>query len=299
MRVAVLTCQGLPRFVTWEVPDVDALFTDDRMLVAALQEHGVVAEQVVWSAPGVDWDSYDVALIRSTWDYIDERGSFLSVLAAIESSSCLLFNAVDAVRWNSDKSYLFDLEAWGIPIVPTVRASTFLDDPAGWSSVVIKPTVGTGASDVFRLVADEVGAALERLSGNRDDYLVQPMVESVVTEGEWSFIFIAGEFSHALLKKPAADDYRTQGIYGGSIRLETPATGDLAEAEAILGALPYDLLYARLDLVRVDGRLAVMELELIEPILYFDHAPGRVDRLAAATVKAWKDARDSPTKENR
>jgi glutathione synthase/RimK-type ligase-like ATP-grasp enzyme len=288
MRVAVLTCSRLPRFVTWEIPDVDALFTDDRMLIAAFQERGVAAEQVVWSDPGVDWDTYDVALIRSTWDYIDDRELFLSVLTTIESSSCRLHNAADAVRWNSDKSYLFDVEARGIPIVPTVRASTFVADATGlgWSTVVLKPTVGTGASDVSRLAAGEVGAALERLTGRGllGDYLVQPMVASVVSEGEWSFVFIAGEFSHALLKKPGAGDYRTQGIYGGSIRPETAAPGDLAQAEAILSALPFNLLYARLDLVRVDGRLAVMELELIEPILYFDHAPGQVERLAAATI---------------
>ena len=149
---------------------------------------------------------------------------------------------------------------------------------------MLKPTVGTGASGISRLAPGDVATAMERVAG--ESYLVQPMVDSVVTEGEWSFVFIAGEFSHALLKKPGAGDYRTQGIYGGSVLSETAAADDIRQAEAILSALPYELLYARLDLVRVDGRLAVMELELIEPILYFDHAPGQVDRLAAATI-AW------------
>jgi glutathione synthase/RimK-type ligase-like ATP-grasp enzyme len=284
MRVAVLTCRRLPRFVTWEIPDVDALFADDRMLIAAFQQRGVVAEPVVWSHPGVDWDRYDVALIRSTWDYIDEPEQFLSVLSAIETTSCRLFNPLDVVGWNSDKSYLFDLHDWGIPIVPTVRASSAGGDLAGSRTVVVKPTVGTGASDVSRVTSNNLAATLERLSGSLDDYLVQPMVDSVVTEGEWSFIFVAGEFSHALLKKPAVGDYRSQGIYGGTVRREHPEPDDVRQAAAILAALPYELLYARLDLVRIDGRLVVMELELIEPILYFDHAPGRVDRLAAATI---------------
>ncbi|HEU4807601.1 MAG TPA: hypothetical protein VFT01_05010, partial [Homoserinimonas sp.] len=176
MRVAVLTCRRLPRFVTWEIPDVDALFTDDRMLIAAFHEHGVEAEPVVWSDPSVDWSAYDVALIRSTWDYIDEREPFLSVLSTIESS-CRLFNPLDVVRWNSDKSYLFDLAAWGIPIVPTQRASTPLGDLPGWSRVVVKPTVGTGASDVSLVESGELEATLEHLSGvgSIDDYLVQPM----------------------------------------------------------------------------------------------------------------------------
>lgn len=288
MRVAVLTCRSLPRFVTWEIPDVVALFSDDRMLIAALQKRGVVADSVVWSDPDVDWNTYDVALIRSTWDYIDEPEPFLSALARIEASSCRLFNARDAVRWNSDKAYLFDLEAWGVPIVPTVRARSFDSAAAGrrWSTVVVKPTVGTGASDLLRVTGDDVGATLERLSagGVIDQYLVQPMVASVVEEGEWSFIFLAGEFSHALLKKPAAGDFRSQGIYGGTVLRVDPTPDDIRQARDVLGALPYELLYARVDLVRVDGRLAVMELELIEPLLYFTLAPERVERLAAAVI---------------
>jgi glutathione synthase/RimK-type ligase-like ATP-grasp enzyme len=288
MRVAVLRCRRLPRFVTWQIPDVDALFTDDRMLIAALQKHGVLAEPVVWSDPDVNWSSYDVALIRSTWDYIDELEPFLSVLSRIEESSCRLFNARDAVRWNSDKSYLFDLEAWGVPIVPTVTAADFIGDPAGrgWGTVVVKPAVGTGASNVRRVPPNRIGETLERLSagGLPDEYLVQPMVESVVDEGEWSFVFLAGGFSHALLKKPAAGDYRSQGIYGGTVRSVIPSPDDLRRVEGVLAALPFELLYARIDLVRVDGRLVVMELELIEPILYFSLAPERVDRLAAALI---------------
>lgn len=286
MRVALLTCRTLPRFVTWEIPDVDALFSDDRQLIAAFEERGVDAESVVWSDPEVDWDDYDVAIIRSTWDYIDEREHFVSALSRIEASSCRLFNPVDVVSWNSDKSYLFDLEALGIPTVPTMRASALAGDDAGWGVVVVKPTVGTGASEVSRVASHDLAATLERLApgGSLDDYLLQPMVESILTEGEWSFVFVAGEFSHAVLKKPAVGDYRTQGIYGGSILSHPPEPDDIRQAAAILAALPHDLLYARLDLVRVDGRLAVMELELIEPILYFDHAPGRVGHLAAAAI---------------
>lgn len=286
MRVAVLTCRSLPRFVTWEIPDVGALFTDDRMLMAAFHEHGVEAEPVVWSDPGVDWNAFDVALIRSTWDYIDEPESFLSVLGRIASSSCRLFNPLDVVRWNSDKSYLFDIDAWGIPIVPTLRAATALGELPGWSRFVVKPAVGTGASDVSLVSRGDIGATLEQLSeaGSLRDYLVQPMVESVVTEGEWSFVFVAGQFSHALLKKPADGDYRSQGIYGGTIQPEAPRPDDLRQVEGILAALPYDLLYARLDLVRIDGRLAIMELELIEPILYFTLSPLGPDPLVSATI---------------
>lgn len=293
MRVAVLRCQKLPGFVTWDIPNVDDLFADDRLLIAEFAEWGIEAESVVWGDPNVDWNQFDLALIRSTWDYIDERERFLSVLAEIDESSCRLFNPLEAVRWNCDKSYLFDLRDWQVPIVPTHLAST--TDPAilqdavvkqGWQSAVLKPTVGAGASDVCLVPSHEIARTLEQLSEQRSqhEFLVQPLVESVVSEGEWSFIYIDGKLSHVLLKKPAPGDYRAHGIYGGTIECVEPQPDDLLQTEAMLARLPFDLLYARLDLVRMDGRLAVMELELVEPILYFNLAPRGISRLVSATV---------------
>ncbi len=293
MRVAVLRCHNLPSFVTWELPNREDLFTDDRLLIEAFAERGAAAEPVVWDDPGVDWNQFDLALLRSTWDYIDAPERFLAVLAAIEASRCRLFNSLAAARWNSDKAYLFDLRDWGVPIVPTQRASAV--DPAGlqaeytehgWRGAVLKPAVGAGAADVRRVPAWEVAAAVGRLAeqGLQDAFLVQPLVESVVSEGEWSYIFIDGHLSHVLLKRPAPGDYRAHGIYGGTVALAEPRPGDTPQVEAMLARLPYDLLYARLDLVRMDGRLTVMELELIEPMLYLDRAPGSAGRLAEAAL---------------
>jgi len=291
MRIAILTCRRLPSFVTWEIPDVPALFEDDRRLIAAFQEQGDEAISVVWSDAGVDWRDYDLALLRSTWDYIDDRAGFLAALAVIERSSCRLYNPLDAVRWNSDKSYLFDLATWGIPIVPTLPvapagASQLQQQAtaAGWERVVLKPRVGAGAADVRLTPAATIAATVAELTAARPNqpFLLQPLIESVISEGEWSFIFIAGAFSHALLKRPAPGDFRAHGIYDGVVVPAVPAPADLAQAEAIVAALPFDLLYARLDLVRIGHRLAIMELELIEPMLYFDHAPAAAGRLAQA-----------------
>lgn len=291
MRIAILTCRRLPSFVTWEIPDVPALFEDDRRLIAAFQEQGDEATSVVWSDAGGDWRDYDLALLRSTWDYIDDRAGFLAALAVIERSSCRLYNPLDAVRWNSDKSYLFDLATWGIPIVPTLPvapagASQLQQQAtaAGWERVVLKPRVGAGAADVRLTPAATIAATVAELTAARPNqpFLLQPLIESVISEGEWSFIFIAGAFSHALLKRPAPGDFRAHGIYDGVVALAIPSPADLAQAEAIVAALPFDLLYARLDLVRIGHRLAIMELELIEPMLYFDHAPAAAGRLAQA-----------------
>jgi glutathione synthase/RimK-type ligase-like ATP-grasp enzyme len=293
MRVAVLKCRKLPAFVTWDIPNVDELFADDRLLIAEFVRRDVGAESVGWSDPNVDWSRFDLALVRSTWDYIDERDRFLDVLTEIDASPCRLFNPLDAIRWNSDKTYLFDLRDSEVPIVPTHPASTgdpeALQDAVighGWKSVVLKPTVGGGASGVRLVPAHEVARTLEELAGERPnhEFLVQPLIESVVSEGEWSFIFIDGKLSHTLLKKPASGDYRAHGIYGGTIERVESRPEDLLQAETILARLPFDLLYARLDLVRIDGRLAVMELELIEPILYFNLAPHGVGQLVDSSL---------------
>src|SRR5687768_13360076 len=119
MRVAILRCQNLPSFVTWDIPNVDDLFSDDRLLVQEFTRRGIEASSVVWRDRDIDWNQFDLALIRSTWDYIDDREHFVAVLSEIEASRCRLFNPLEAVRWNSDKRYLLDLERWRVPTVPT------------------------------------------------------------------------------------------------------------------------------------------------------------------------------------
>lgn len=294
-RVALLRCDKLPSFVTWDVPNLEELFGEDELLRDGFAAQGMAAESVVWSRADVDWSRYDAALIRSTWDYLDDRDNFLRVLAQIEASSCRLFNPLAAVRWNMDKRYLFDLEGWGVPIIPTFSAAN-LDMAAlrqalaatGTTTVVLKPTVGLGAAYVHRVPLAELESTLARLSAEepRHDTLIQPFVEDVISEGEWSFVYFDRQLSHVLLKKPAPDDFRVQGIYGGTIQPAAPSHDDRSQAEAVLARLPFDLLYTRLDFVRLGGRLAVIEVELIEPIFSFNLAPESIARLVAATRRA-------------
>ena len=290
MRVAVLRCRRLPSFVTWEIPDVESLFGDDRRLIEAFTARGVEAEPVAWTDPGADWDAYDAAVLRSTWDYVDDPAHFLEVTATIERSPCTLLNPADAVRWNADKHYLDDLDRLGVPIVPLVRgtradasrirASTA---DAGWDELVLKPAVGVGGSGVVRANATTLQHVLDGLPPDTE-VMVQPFVDAILDEGELSFIFVGGALSHMLRKRPAKGDFRAHGIYGGTVVAAAADAGDVAQVEAMLARLPFDLLYARFDVVRVDGRLAVLELELIEPMLYFDLAPGSAGRLADATL---------------
>ena len=292
-RVAVLRCERLPGFVTIGIAELDELFADDRMLVAELGKRGADAELVVWTDPRIDWSDFDLAIIRSTWDYIDNRERFISALERIDASSCALHNPLDIVRWNTDKAYLFDLERWGVPVVPTLQvtradARAVQDDVVrrGWTSAIVKPRVGAGGSGVTLVDSAEVEATLGRMGNELPsaEFIVQPLVESIRTEGELSFVYIDGELNHVLRKTPAAGDFRSHGMYGGTMEGVAPTLREREEADAIMGRLPFSPLYTRLDLVRVDGRLSVMELELIEPILYFDFAPEGAGKLADAAL---------------
>jgi glutathione synthase/RimK-type ligase-like ATP-grasp enzyme len=145
--------------------------------------------------------------------------------------------------------------------------------------------MGLGASHSVRVPLAELDNALRilRTDQPQHEYLIQPFIEDILTEGEWSFVYFNRKLSHVLLKQPAQDDYRVQGIYGGTIRVAEPSTQDLVQAEAALGKLPFDVLYARLDFVRVQGNLSVIEVELIEPIFSFNLVPESIERLVNAT----------------
>jgi glutathione synthase/RimK-type ligase-like ATP-grasp enzyme len=292
MRIAILRFDQLPLLdAIAEIPPIDVLLADEHLLVDQFAALGAQAEFVVWNDPSADWEGYDVALLRCTWDYIDHRDQFLGVMAAIDASSCRLFNPLDAVRWNSDKSYLFDLQQWGVPIVPTYAAAVsnlpqLQAALAGSPTAVLKPRIGAGASGVRLVPTADLAAALQQLAAapTPRDYFVQPLIDSVRDEGEWSYIYVDGQLSHVLRKTPAPGDFRAHAIYGGAVTLETPGPADLAQVEAMRARLPFDLLYGRFDLVRREGQLAIMELELIEPMLYFPLAPHAAATLAAAAL---------------
>ena len=291
-RIAILRCGQLPSFVTWDVPNFDELFAEEKLLQRGFEVQGFEADVVVWNRPEIDWNKYDIALIRSTWDYLDQMDLFLEVLSRIEASTCKLYNSLEAIRWNIDKYYMFDLEKWDAPIIPTYLApkmgvdgirKIFMD--RGWQTAVIKPMIGLAGSYTHKVNLGELEGMTRMLQLDhlRQEFIIQPFIESVVDEGEWSFIYFNGELSHVLLKKPAPNDYRVQGIYGGTIQPAKPRPDDLVQAEGVMAKLPFDILQARLDFVRVEGRLSIIEVELIEPIFSFNLVPEGIGRLVHAT----------------
>src|SRR5574338_996547 len=168
--VAILRCGRLPSFVTWDVPNIEEYFEEDDLLAQGFRARGFEAQSVVWNDPEIDWNRFDAAVIRSTWDYLDHPAEFLEVLERIEESSCRLFNPLAAVRWNMDKHYLFDLKSWGAPIIPTYRARFAALDAFQavfsnhrWPMVILKPAGGLGAAYSLRVSLAELPAALAGL----------------------------------------------------------------------------------------------------------------------------------------
>jgi hypothetical protein len=195
------------------------------------------------------------------------------------------------VRLNADKAYLADLAAAGIPVVPTLRLERGaavdlgdLLDERGWGEAVVKPAVSASAFRTWRIPHGEAAAAQEDfadlLAGSA--VLVQPFLPEIQTRGEWSFLFFAGEFSHAVLKRPRDGEFRVQEEHGGATTAQRPNSELLAQARAVVDHIPGPWLYARVDGVELEGGLALMELELIEPSLFLRHDPEAPARFAAA-----------------
>lgn len=255
-------------------------------LAPPLAARGMDLEAVSWDADGVDWARFDAAMIGTTWDYWDRQDAFLARLEDIEAT-IPLFNPAGLVRWNSHKTYLRDLEKKGARLIPTLwidqvtpESATAAFDALGSETLVFKRQVGAGAAGQYRL---KRGAPIPDMP---HAMMVQPFLPAIAEEGEISFVMIGGELSHALVKTPAAGDYRIQSSYGGVETPYAPAPDDLAAAKAVLDTLKEAPLYARVDLLRAeDGGLLLMELELIEPFLYPLQGPELGERFAAALAE--------------
>jgi O-ureido-D-serine cyclo-ligase len=268
-------------------------------LSEALHERGASTAHPDWHDPDVDWSAFDLALVRSTWDYTDRRDEFLD-WARRAGTGTRLEHPAEVLAWNTDKHYLADLAAAGVEVVPT----TFLlpGDPIVLPEgvdVVVKPTIGAGSRDTARHTPGRLDAArahVERLHAEGRAALVQPYLGAIDTDGEAALLCFGGRFSHAITKGPllAPDAEASRATFAPElITARTPTPDELAAADAALAALASmgpgrwldPPLYARVDLLRTDeGRLAVLELELCEPAVFLATSAGSADRFADAVL---------------
>lgn len=291
--------------------DYATLHADDRPLVDALLARAVQPVPLVWDDDGVDWTAYDLVVVRTPWDYYKRIDAFTAWLARLEALGAPVVNPVRTLRWNADKRYLVELAADGWDSLPTASVERGDTTPLaallaarGWDDVVVKPTVSGGAWHTFRSRAGEAAAreAQFRALVARADALVQPYLPEIESAGEWSLLHFGGAYSHAVLKEPKAGDFRVQSEFGGAVRLAEPPPAAIEAARRGLDRLPAlghpGCLYARVDGVMVDGVFRLMELELIEPQLFFTQCPAGAERYADVLVSAVATAVD-PARERR
>jgi glutathione synthase/RimK-type ligase-like ATP-grasp enzyme len=285
---------------------------DEGLILAALDYTGIRAEVVPWDVPEASWGRYDAVLIRSTWNYHLRLSEFLAWADRVEAEGATLWNPPSVVRWNADKRYLRELERAGVLTVPTEwipRGTVGADLGAllrrrGWERAVVKPSVAATAYRTWVVEREgaEVSGNLRLLSGLLADAhaLVQPFLEEIDSEGEWSFLFFADEaerltFSHSVLKRPAAGDFRVQTQFGGTAVPATAPGAVLRQVEEIARVVcrlaPGPLLYARIDGVvsggvhAPHGSFLLLEAELIEPMLFLEHSDSAAARLAEAIAR--------------
>jgi hypothetical protein len=278
---------------------------DLRPFGAAMAAAGVRMEVVDWDDPTVEWESFDLALLRSTWDYTERLREFL-VWSDATARRTTLLNPPAVVRWNTDKHYLGELAraAMPVPVVP----STFVEpgehaEQALHSFLarhdclefVVKPSVSANSRDTERHARARVEPAVaqaRRLLESERSVLLQPYLDSVDRDGETSLIYFAGKFSHAIRKAPvlpsgAAGTQAIGLVFPERITPRIPGEDELRVAEKVLAVLPFETpLYARIDLIRdAVGAPTLLELELTEPSLFLAHAPGAAERFAAAVLQ--------------
>lgn len=276
--------------------DPSGFVMDDRHAIEPLERVGWSVHSVPWDREPADWSSFDAVVIRSTWDYQHSPDRFLSVVAAIDRSGIPLFNSTGLVRWNLRKTYLLDLSARGVAIVPSRFLDRFrpeemerLFEDLDSEEIVLKPVVSASAERTFRLRAASWRERASDLAGELGSraLIAQPFVCAIPDEGEDSLFYFDGAFSHAVRKTPAPGDFRVQEEHGAEIATITPSAEILRTGDAVMATLPEVPLYARVDLVRANhaADFWLMELELIEPSLYLRMDPGAPQRFAEAFVR--------------
>lgn len=271
-----------------ELPVLDE---DGPLLLAALARHGLRGVPAIWDDPAVEWDAFAAVVVRSTWDYSLRRDAFVAWAREVEAVTTLL-NPAAVIAWNTDKRYLGELAAAGIPVVPTAFAAPGddVDLPAA-GEVVIKPTVSAGARDTARYGPHETRRARAHVTTLHDagrTAMVQPYVAAVDEAGETAVLFIGGTYSHAIRKGPLLSPGAglVEGLFAPEeISPRTPSGAELALAERVVAATPGgpgQLLFARVDLLPGPGGAPlVIEYEVTEPSLFLEHGDGAAGRLAA------------------
>lgn len=282
-KIGFITCEDLSRYFPSKKNPL--LTHDDQLAADYLEAKGFEVQPVIWGSD-LNPKEFNMLVVRSPWDYMDSKPQcdhFFEWLNKLSNEKAVLANPYPLLRWNLDKHYLLELQQNGVSIVPTKIYKPEEEIPWNkhfqeWQEIVFKPTVSAAAKDTYRFTAqNEFEAVSEQIKQLRQgrDFMVQPYIKEVATEGEWSFIFIGGQNTHSILKKPKPGGWLVQDELGGSVHWETPPKDYLETAKKVYQKLCEladrkwqidKILYARVDIL--PGQY-LGELELVEPELFF------------------------------
>lgn len=278
--------------------DLEDYFVWDNLLIQPFSQHGVHVDVISWHVTDIDWSQYDAVIVRSTWDYQEHADAFIDKLIEITKHDTVLINPLSLMQWNISKRYLQILQTQGITIIPSV----FFDSVAisdiyaqfayfDTQEIIIKPLISANSDNTFRLDHTNLIAQAGPLSNifSTTPCVIQPFLDSVINEGEYSLFYFNGEYSHTIRKVPKSGDFRVQEEHGGELITVIPDERQLSAAAKVLAALPEKSLYARVDLIRnpraqKDDIWQLMEVELIEPSLYFNMDEASPERFVQATL---------------
>ena len=271
-KCAILTIKDLSDFACY-----------DDLLVPPMDTLGWDISFIPWDLSDVNWNDYDIILIRSTWDYQSRIQEFLKVLDSIDKSKSLLINPLPIIRWNIEKTYLIELEAKGIGTIPSLFQKKFSPKEIIQSflkfncdKIIIKPVVGANADNIILGSKFDIKSQLHEIQGIYSElpHIIQPFLNSVLKEGEFSLIYFNEKFSHALSKIPKEGDFRVQEEHGGKINIIKRLPIKIQNlADKVIKVLPKNCFYSRIDILLMHGEPKVIEVELIEPSLYFNLDP--------------------------
>lgn len=279
-KIALLTTKDLE----------DHILDEDRLEKALETYDEVQFEYIPWSAD-VDWSTYDMVVIRTTWDYTKKPKEFLKALETIKNSGAKLFNPYSLVSWNIDKIYLKSLLEKGVSVVDSLYfdEEDFLEKAKSFNSdkFILKPRVGASSEGISFASLEEL-SKLKEIHQEKKTHFLQPFIKEI-HQGERSYFYFNGEFSYAIKKTPKEGDFRVQEEYGGIITTHEPEAQELDEAKkAVLAVSEHEPLYLRVDAVVTDeGSWKLMELECIEPSMFFRVVPESASRFASALMQRF------------
>jgi glutathione synthase/RimK-type ligase-like ATP-grasp enzyme len=270
------------------------VYYEDLLVQEALNNQGLKTLRLAWDDTAFDWSSTKSVLFRTTWDYFDRFEEFSKWLEKVTKQT-ILFNSEQIIRWNIDKHYLNDLKRHGVPIAESyfiekgsLKTLKEIHNQLGWTETVLKPCISGAARHTYKLNREtlQTHEAIFKELINTESLMLQPFQHHIVSQGEISMMVFNGQFTHAILKKAKAGDFRVQDDFGGSVHDYQPTKEEINFAENAVNACPELPVYARVDIFMDNGnQIALSELELIEPELWFRHCPEAANVLAKAIRK--------------